>query len=586
LSSVRQHFKFFEKSKIFILKINDQPWTMEEINARTIRIHLSSSSSFLLHIFRTITFGKTGTLTNCLSTLIQVFQGEIVTAMMMHSSLATTRTIMMRRIVSGGASFRFRSSASTLPKTTTPSPAFPNEHSGVQIKTEIPGPRSKELLTQLNKIQHTGAVHFFVDYAASRGNYLVDADGNVFLDILGQISSLPLGYNHPAIVSAMRDPANAAMLAQRPCLGMLPPIDWADRVNRSLMAVAPRGLNEVVTMMCGSCSNENAYKTVFIWYQTKMRGGQPPTEVDMESCMKNAAPGSPNLSILSFTGAFHGRLFGCLSTTHSKAIHKVDIPAFDWPVAPFPQLKYPLHDFVAENAEEEARCLEQTRQLIVEWRSKTPVAGMIIEPWQGEGGDNHATADFFCKLRDMAAEEGVAFIVDEVQSGGGGAGTFWAHKQWGLRNPPDIVTFSKKLQTGGYYMKSEFRPVESYRIFNTWMGDPTKMIQLEAFVDTYVKEKLEQNTKITGDYLKEKLQQLAVVHPGQVANVRGLGTHLALDLPSTEARNQFVRSLLERGVESAGCGDRTLRFRPALVFQPKHVDEVVQIMEDVLVAAS
>jgi 4-aminobutyrate aminotransferase / (S)-3-amino-2-methylpropionate transaminase len=520
--------------------------------------------------------------------------------MMMHCHLP--RAMMRRNVVSavagGCGAFRLSTSSATttiLPKTTTTTTPslpvlFPNEHSGVEIKTEIPGPRSKELLTQLNKIQHTGAVHFFVDYAASRGNYLVDADGNVFLDILGQISSLPLGYNHPAIVNAMRDPANASMLAQRPCLGMLPPMDWADRVNRSLMAVAPRGLTEVATMMCGSCSNENAYKTVFIWYQTKMRGGKPPTDIDMETCMKNAAPGSPNLSILSFSGAFHGRLLGCLSTTHSKAIHKVDIPAFDWPVAPFPQLKYPLHDFVQENAAEEARCLEQTRQLIVDWRTRSnnraPVAGMIIEPWQGEGGDNHASADFFCQLRDMAADEGVAFIVDEVQSGGGGAGTFWAHEQWGLHNPPDIVTFSKKLQTGGYYMKSEFRPVESYRIFNTWMGDPTKMIQLEAFVETYVKEKLEQNTQITGDYLKEQLQQLAVVHPSQVSNVRGLGTHLALDLPNMDARNKFVRSLLERGVESAGCGDRTLRFRPALVFQPKHVDEVVQIMDDALVAAT
>jgi 4-aminobutyrate aminotransferase / (S)-3-amino-2-methylpropionate transaminase len=246
-------------------------------------------------------------------------------------------------------------------------------------------------------------------------------------------------------------------------------------------------------------------------------------------------------------------------------------------------LKYPLEANAQENAEEEARCLEQTRKLIVDWRKKAPVAGLIIEPWQGEGGDNHATPDFFCKVRDLAAEEGVAFIVDEVQTGGGGTGSFWAHDQWGLKNPPDIVTFSKKLQTGGYYMKSEFRPVESYRIFNTWMGDPTKMIQLEAFVETYAKEKLEKNTQITGDYLREKLQQLAVVHP-ELSNVRGLGTHLALDLPTTDDRNKFVRSLLERGVESAGCGDRAVRFRPALVFQPKHVDEVVQVMDDALVA--
>lgn len=432
----------------------------------------------------------------------------------------------------------------------------------------------------MNKIQHTGAVHFFVDYAASRGNYLVDADGNTYLDILGQISSLPLGYNHPAIVSAMANPANASMLAQRPCLGMLPPTDWVERVNKTLISIAPKGLNEVATMMCGSCSNENAFKAVFIWYQTKVRGG-PPTEEDMKTCMENKAPGSPNLSILSFNGGFHGRLMGCLSTTHSKAIHKVDFPAFDWPVAPFPQLKYPLEDFARENAEEEARCLEQARKLIGDWRKKAPVAGMIIEPWQAEGGDNHATPDFFCKLREIAAEEGVAFIVDEVQTGGGGAGSFWAHEQWGLTNPPDVVTFSKKLQTGGYYMKSEFRPIESYRIFNTWMGDPAKMIQLEAFVETDKEDNLQENTVITGDYLKEQLQTLSTVHP-EITNVRGYGTHLAVDLPTSDERNGLIQSLLKHGVESGGCGERTLRFRPALVFQPKHAMEAVQAIDAAL----
>lgn len=513
--------------------------------------------------------------------------------MLYASKLANATTTMLARRHAGAseallraASSSLASDASTLPK--TPSPAFPGEPTKAEIVTDtIPGPRSQKLLAQLDKLQHTGAVHFFVDYTKSRGNYLVDADGNTYLDILGQISSLPLGYNHPAIVEAMRDPANASMLAQRPCLGMLPPMDWAERVESSLMAVAPPGLEEVATMMCGSCSNENAFKTVFIWYQTKMRDGAPPTQEDMISCMSNAEPGSPNLSILSFDGAFHGRLMGCLSTTHSKAIHKVDIPSFDWPVAPFPQLKYPLQEFEKENAAEEARCLEQTRQLIQEWQSKSPVAGIIIEPWQGEGGDNHASPGFFRRLRDIAAEAGVAFIVDEVQTGGGGAGTFWAHEQWNLPpgKEPDIVTFSKKLQTGGYYMKSEFRPKESYRIFNTWMGDPTKMIQLQAFVETYEKEKLEENTQITGAYLREQLHQLAAVHDNQVlTNVRGLGTHLAVDLPTMDDRNQLVRSLLERGVEAAGCGDRTLRFRPALVFQPKHVDEVVGAMDSSLTA--
>jgi 4-aminobutyrate aminotransferase/(S)-3-amino-2-methylpropionate transaminase len=85
-----------------------------------------------------------------------------------------------------------------------------------------------------------------------------------------------------------------------------------------------------------------------------------------ESCMLNQKPGSPDLTVLSFKSGFHGRLFGSLSATRSKAIHKVDIPAFDWPVAPFPQLKYPLNEHVQENEAEEKRCLEAYEQILIE----------------------------------------------------------------------------------------------------------------------------------------------------------------------------------------------------------------------------
>ena len=135
--------------------------------------------------------------------------------MMYASKLSKVSTTWTR------IAFRVASS-STAPS--TPSPAFPGEPTKASVVTEtIPGPRSQQLLAELNQFQHTGAIHFFVDYAKSLGNYLVDADGNTYLDILGQISSLPLGYNHPAMIAAMCDPSNAAMLAQRPCLAMLPP---------------------------------------------------------------------------------------------------------------------------------------------------------------------------------------------------------------------------------------------------------------------------------------------------------------------------------------------------------------------------
>jgi len=117
---------------------------------------------------------------------------------------------------------------------------------------------------------------------------------------------------------------------------------------------------------------------------------------------------------MSFEGGFHGRLFGTLSSTHTKALHKLDIPAFDWPAATFPTLKYPLEANVSHNRKEEERCLEEVEKLIRTWH--VPVAGVIVEPVQAEGGDNHATPFFFQGLRDITRKLGVALIVDEVKT--------------------------------------------------------------------------------------------------------------------------------------------------------------------------
>lgn len=466
----------------------------------------------------------------------------------------------------------------TLP--TTPSPPFPKEYDFSKMKTASPGPKSLELKKELDRTQMASMLYFFVDYGKSVGNYIVDVDGNRYLDIFGQIASLPLGYNHPAMIAAMTDPKNLPMLVQRPALGLLPPAEWGLKLEKTLMSVAPTGLTDVNTMMCGSCSNENAFKAAFIWYQTKMRGG-PPTEEDMISCMNNEAPGCPKLSILSFSGGFHGRLMGCMSATHSKPIHKVDIPAFEWPVTDFPQLRYPLHEYEEENAEEEDRCVALAEEAIIKSQKLEPIAAMIIEPIQAEGGDNHASPRFFTLLRNMAATHGVAFIVDEVQTGGGSTGTFWAHEAWGLKNPPDMVSFSKKMQTGGYYSKPEFRPTEGYRIFNTWMGDPSKIVQLEAFLETVENEHLLENTKITGEHLLEGLEDLMHKYPKLISKARGVGTYIAVDFPTPDARDAAIVALRQMGVQSGGCGSVSIRFRPSLVFQPRHSAEFLDIFETV-----
>lgn len=205
-------------------------------------------------------------------------------------------------------------------------------------------------------------------------------------------------------------------------------------------------------MMCGSCSNENAYKNIFIWYQNKKRNYAPYTVEEEQSCLMNQKPGCPDLAILSFNNAFHGRTLGVLATTHSKSIHKIDVPTFDWPIAPFPLYKYPLEDNVAYNKAEDAKCLAVVEELIQTWAKKgKPVAGITIEPIQSEGGDNEGSPEFFQQLQKIAKKNDCALLIDEVQTGGGPTGKFWCHEHFDLPSPPDFVTFSKKMQLGGFY---------------------------------------------------------------------------------------------------------------------------------------
>ena len=158
---------------------------------------------------------------------------------------------------------------------------------------------------------------------------------------------------------------------------MFPPLDWKDNLTKFIDLFAPKGLKFLhAGCGCGSGANENAMKAVFIRFM-KTRYGNTDLENRESSCMINMAPGSPDLSILSFEKSFHGRTLGNLSLTRSKPIHKLDIPAFKFPVAPFPEIKYPLEDHVDENRKEEQRCLSKVRDIL---KMNPLCAGMIIEP--------------------------------------------------------------------------------------------------------------------------------------------------------------------------------------------------------------
>ena len=359
-------------------------------------------------------------------------------------------------------------------------------------------------------------------------------------------------------------------IINRPALGNFPQHDWAEILETGILKVAPKGLNQVFTGQSGSDANELAFKAAFMYRRQQERGSAEVafSAEELESCMNNQKPGSPELSILSFKHAFHGRMFGSLSTTRSKPIHKLDIPAFDWPQAPFPALKYPLDQHAAENEAEEKRCLEETERLIKTWHA--PPVAVIIEPIQSEGGDNHASPAFFQGLRALTRKHNVLLIVDEVQTGVGATGKFWAHEHWNLQDPPDMVTFSKKAQTAGYYFGNpELRPNKPYRQFNTWMGDPARAILFRGIIDEIARLNLVENTAQTGEYLYAGLEALQKKYPNEIHNLRGKGqgTFIAWDSPR---RDEVLKKAKTVGINIGGSGETAVRLRPMLVFQKQH----------------
>ncbi|ODV62895.1 4-aminobutyrate transaminase [Ascoidea rubescens DSM 1968] len=461
---------------------------------------------------------------------------------------------------------------------------YPDEPSAPTVNTTvIPGPVSQKAIADLGKVFDSRTVYFVADYEKSLGNYISDVDGNVYLDLYAQIASIALGYNNPALIKAAQSPEMIRALVERPALGNFPGKDFESLLSK-ILKVAPPGQDKVWSGLSGADANELAFKAAFMYYQQKKRGYSTEFTPEEEySCMQNQSPGSPQLAVLSFERAFHGRLFATASVTRSKPIHKIDLPSFNWPKAEYPSYKYPLSKYEKENKQEDDRCLAIVENLIKTW--EFPVAALIIEPVQSEGGDNHGSSYFFQGLRDITLQNDVVMIVDEVQTGVGATGKLWAHEHFNLSPAPDLVTFSKKFQSAGYWFHDDkFIPNKTYRQFNTWCGDPARMIIAGAIAEEIVKHDLVEHTAKVGDYIYNGLAKLADKYPKDIQNLRGKATFIAFDLESQNDRDNFLYQLKLNGVNCGGCAENSVRLRPTLTFENKHADIFLAAVDNVLSA--
>ncbi|HEY1025224.1 MAG TPA: aminotransferase class III-fold pyridoxal phosphate-dependent enzyme, partial [Sphingobacteriaceae bacterium] len=292
------------------------------------------------------------------------------------------------------------------------------------------------------------------------------------------------------------------------------------------------------------------------------------------------------LKVIHFEQAFHGRSGYTLSLTNTLPDKTKWFAKFDWPRVSLPKIKFPYSDANYEDLKQrEALSIAQIKQAFED--NKDDICAILIEPIQSEGGDNHVRPEFLEQLRTLADENDCFLIYDEVQTGVGLTGKFWAHEHFGVNARPDIVAFGKKMQVCGILAGAKVDEIETNvfrvpsRINSTWGGNLVDMVRSSKIMEIIEEDSLLENAETVGNYLQESLQKIAE-KSDKVSNVRGRGLLTAFDFPNKEMRDKFVKKGMENNVMFLGCGNQTIRFRPALILEKQHVDAGLSIMEKII----
>jgi len=260
-------------------------------------------------------------------------------------------------------------------------------------------------------------------------------------------------------------------------------------------------------------------------------------------------------------------------------------PKFDWPRVHNPAIAFDADGGIANDvAASEARALEEIAAAYKK-RGST-IAAIVIEPVQGEGGDNHFRPEFLRALRQIADEQQALLVFDEVQTGMGLTGRMWAHQHWDVR--PDLIAFGKKTQVCGMMAGARLdeEPENVFRlgsrINSTWGGNLTDMVRCQRYLEIMAEEKLVEHAAVAGAHLQRGLERLQAERPELVGNARGLGLMCAIDLPDGATRDAVAQAMYELGAVILGCGSRGLRFRTPLDVTTAELDEGLALMRRAL----
>jgi L-lysine 6-transaminase len=412
------------------------------------------------------------------------------------------------------------------------------------------------------------------DMEKSNGVHIYDSKHQrTLLDFFTCFASVPLGYNHPKMIhdeefkkslmlAALTNPSNSDIYTTQ----------YAHFVQTFSRVGIPAYLPHAFFIAGGSLAIENALKVAM--------------DYKVQKNFKKGYSKEHGLKVLHFEKAFHGRSGYTLSLTNTLPDKTKWFAKFDWPRVSVPSIQFPLTDqSLADLKNREEISIAQIKQAFID--NPDDICSIIIEPIQSEGGDNHVRQEFLEQLRLIADENDCLLIYDEVQTGVGLSGKFWAHEHFGEKARPDIVAFGKKMQVCGILVGNKVDEIDTNvfrvpsRINSTWGGNLVDMVRSSRILEIIEEDNLLDNATAMGTYLQDRLLEISK-KSDKISNVRGRGLITAFDFPTKEMRNEFVNKGMEHQVMFLGCGDKTIRFRPALIIEKQHIDTGMEVLEKVL----
>jgi 4-aminobutyrate aminotransferase/(S)-3-amino-2-methylpropionate transaminase len=432
----------------------------------------------------------------------------------------------------------------------------------IELKTAIPGPRSREVLDRLAaSVASPLAITFPIAAAEARGAAITDVDGNVFIDFAGGVGCLNVGHSHPHVVAAAQEQLDKFSHTDFTVV----PYEIYATLSERLLKLAPfSGPAKAAFFNAGTEAVENAVK-----FARAYTGRQ---------------------AVIGFEGAFHGRTYLSLALTSKTHPYKAGLGPFAPEVYRVP---YP-NAFRGPSAAEALAALRRAFSTLV---AAEDVAAIVFEPVQGEGGFIPATLEFAQGLRQICDEHGIVLVCDEVQSGFARTGRFFAIEHFaGVE--PDLITVAKSIAMGiplsGVLGKAEIMDApDEGGVGGTYVGNPVAQAAALAVLDVIEEEGLVERSAALGETMRARMEAWQSRWP-QVGDVRGLGSMLAIELvesdgttPATDLASRVVAGALERGLLllKAGVAGNCIRVLVPLVISDGELDEALDVWEDALAAA-